>query len=146
MRAIVIPMLAAISSMTALAQAQSIIRSGPNEDVEVIGTASGTRRASDLLEGCAGYIPEQPDYLFTQERPRSFLRLFTRSGTDLALVVQKPDGTYVCDDDSGPGLNPAIDVTNPGRGTYRVWVGVYRANTVADYTLTFTSSREPLED
>ena len=149
MRAIVIPMLAVISSVAALAQAQPrVMSAGTSADVTVRGTASGDMPASDIMQGCQGYVPDQPDFRFnhTQAPLRQFLRMYTQSDEDLVLVIRRPDGSYLCDDDSGPGLNPAIDDNDPQRGTYDVWVGVFRPETIADYTLTLTSSRNPVDD
>jgi hypothetical protein len=43
------------------------------------------------------------------------------------LLVLDPAGNWVCDDDSGDVLNPAISFDNPVSGDYVVWVGTYFA-------------------
>ena len=43
---------------------------------------------------------------------------------DHVLVVQLPDGRFVCNDDYS-GLDPAVLLASPQSGTYNIWVGVY---------------------
>ncbi|MDI3290729.1 hypothetical protein [Polyangium sp. 15x6] len=95
---------------------------------------SGIRPASELLEGCAGFISEEPDFEVSLDTQRPSLRLRAEGPaatdrpipSDLVLVVQLPDGTYQCNDDaSGEDYQPQIDITNPAIGTYRVWVGSF---------------------
>jgi hypothetical protein len=49
------------------------------------------------------------------------------SDQDTTLLVLDPAGNWVCDDDSGDVLNPAISFDNPVSGDYVVWVGTYFA-------------------
>ncbi len=56
-----------------------------------------------------------------------------RSEADTTLVVQKPDGTYLCNDD-GEELNPIVSGAFPA-GTYKVWIGSYEQGTNSRYTL-----------
>ncbi|HJL49370.1 MAG TPA: hypothetical protein RMG45_26165, partial [Polyangiaceae bacterium LLY-WYZ-15_(1-7)] len=55
---------------------------------------------------------------------------------DTTLVVRKPDGTFVCDDDS-EGMNPMVTGSFPP-GQYRVWVGSYQQGQNAAYRLGFS--------
>jgi hypothetical protein len=106
----------------------------------VIGTAFGNIPASVWRSGCQGYSTEQPDFVLNLERARERLSVYTESGEDLILIIEKPDGTRVCDDDSGPGHNPLISMTNVRPGRYRIWVGVYDLSTISDYTLRLSSN------
>jgi hypothetical protein len=58
------------------------------------------------------------------------------STEDTTLVVRGPDGAYRCSDDD-EGFNPIVAGNMPA-GAYTVWVGTYRANTNAAYTIGFT--------
>lgn len=150
MRAMAIVMVAAAGLVAASAHAQPpdvprlLGAPGPDASVTVLGTAYGTIPASDLEPGCVGFITEQPDFEMTLERPRAFMRMFTESSADLVLLVEQPDGSRVCDDDSAGNLNPLLDFEQAPRGTYKIWVGVYRQGVIADYTLQVTSQREPI--
>ncbi|MRG95491.1 hypothetical protein [Polyangium spumosum] len=98
-----------------------------------VGTAAGSRLASDLRSGCNGYIPVEHDFNVEITERRASMLLYTRSDKDLVLVVKLPDGSYRCDDDSGGASQPQIQITNPPLGTYRVWIGVFNPGDVADF-------------
>lgn len=114
------------------------------------GAVSGTKPASELLEGCAGFISEEPDFEVSLDVQRPSLRLRAEGPastdrpipSDLVLVVQLPDGSYQCNDDAAGGedFHPQIDITNPAIGTYRVWVGSF-----ATPKFSFTVSSPPPE-
>lgn len=62
----------------------------------------------------------------------SNLEMRVESDLDTTLVISGPGGVW-CNDDSG-SKNPAIaGAWLPG--TYRIWVGAYRAEQVPDYRL-----------
>ncbi|MDI1477200.1 hypothetical protein [Polyangium sp. y55x31] len=112
---------------------------GPGAGATAVGTASGTVPVSARLAGCRGYIVETNDFEITLDRARPNLRLRTDSTKDLVLLVQLPDGSYRCDDDSGGENQPEINIVTPPLGTYRVWIGVYAPGVIADYSFRMSS-------
>lgn len=38
------------------------------------------------------------------------------------MIINTPAGSWLCNDDFG-GLNPMIELVNPGPGQFDVWVG-----------------------
>lgn len=56
----------------------------------------------------------------------------TAPDADPVLVVRTPDGRWLCDDDSGEGLNAAISVEDAPAGEYAVWAGSFRGGARAD--------------
>jgi hypothetical protein len=103
----------------------------------VEGTAGGTRSATELGGGCAGYISDRPGHLFVSDGDFGALRVMAWAEMeDLTLVIQRPDGSYVCNDDA--------EATDPmvmgafGRGTYKIWVGTYAAGSTPAYRLGFS--------
>lgn len=104
----------------------------------VAGRSGGARDASTLNAACNGWIDaNRPDHLFNATTPYTALRILGHSAQDITLVMQKPDGTFVCNDDSEmtdpilvPGAMPA--------GIYKIWVGSYQQGAFADYKLGFT--------
>ncbi|MEO0599699.1 MAG: SH3 domain-containing protein, partial [Chloroflexota bacterium] len=67
-----------------------------------------TRRIS-----CRGYTGEAPDFTFEVDFNGRVgvvesLSIGVTSEEDTVLVIQRPDGTYACDDDTGEGLNPLL--------------------------------------
>lgn len=148
MRGTVIALVAAVGLAAASAQAQGptprnrvIVfgAPGPDAPAEVIGTAFGTIPASVFCEDTPGFVTAEPDFILTLERPRERLTVTAESAADLILVVEKADGTRVCNDDGPESLNPLIELTNVAPGRYRIWVGVFSARTIADYTMRMSS-------
>lgn len=81
-----------------------------------------------------------------------FLRLYADapmgSRTDPALLVQQPDGSWRCIDDSHvgnyQGVMPILDLEDPGPGDYDIWVGSYLRNPAEPATLYVTAFRSNL--
>ncbi|MEZ4584327.1 MAG: hypothetical protein R3A10_22305 [Caldilineaceae bacterium] len=91
-------------------------------------TAEGSVPAFELPADdvfCAGFIGEEPDFSFDLEAEGDRLRVYFESQADSTLVVQLPDGTYLCNDDAvtGDNLNPLVEIPAPSSGRYNVFVG-----------------------
>lgn len=109
-------------------------------DPQVVrGTSGGAVQASNLSPGCTGWIGQNPNHLVNVASPFTNLRVIVAAtgGQDTTLVVQKPDGTYVCDDDS-EGMNPIVQGPITTAGVHRVWVGSYTRTESIPYTLGFS--------
>jgi len=79
-----------------------------------------------LIEGCNGYInASNPDVDLYYEAEEYPLAIYANSDYDTTLLVNQPDGSWVCDDDAGLGSNPAILMESPQSGLYNIWVGTY---------------------
>ena len=100
------------------------------------GTSGGARDASGLGAGCVGYISETPDHLFVASDSFTNLRIMAHSSGDVTLVVQKPDGSYLCNDDF-EGTDPLVEGSFPP-GTYKIWIGSYEQGTNSPYKLGFS--------
>jgi len=82
--------------------------------------------ASTLGDGCAGYISENPILTVDWSGEADFVDVFFYSEHDPVLVIQTPDGGYLCNDDASDVLlDPQIKLDNPGPGRYNFWVGSY---------------------
>ena len=57
----------------------------------------------------------------------------TKSEGDTTLVIQAPDGSYRCDDDT-EDMNPLVEGAF-APGTYKIWVGSYNEGEPSPYTL-----------
>lgn len=105
---------------------------------EVEMQAGGSLDASSALGGgCTGYVAEAPDYDLIYDSGSGSLPLIitVRSAYDTTLVVNTPEGNWVCDDDSGPSHNPSLRF-DPGQdGLYDIWVGTYDEGSLQDATL-----------
>lgn len=100
------------------------------------GTSGGSIDAATWQAGCNGFVTTQPDHLFVAATAFANLRVMAHSTGDITLVVQKPDGTYLCNDDT-EGTDPLVEGAFPA-GTYKVWIGSYQAGTNSPYTVGFS--------
>jgi hypothetical protein len=100
---------------------------GFNPDPTNIRVASGGNTdASKLGNGCTGFIASAPDVRLNYEPGSLPLIISVSSSADTSLVINLPNGEWLCDDDSGNGaLNPSITLRNVQSGQYDVWVGTY---------------------
>ena len=95
-------------------------------------------RAMELGDGCVGYATGRPDYIVDLTDGSSFLRFFVNADGDTGLVVNAPDGSWRCNDDSHGGLNPSVDLRDAPRGQYDVWVTSYSSGENISGTLSIT--------
>ena len=93
-----------------------VLAAGGPLDVEKLG----------LGDDCAGYASSAPSFRVNWSDQSTRLRfLFAPldDNLDSALVVQGPDGTWVCNRDFAGGYNrPQAEFINPLEGAYNVWV------------------------
>jgi hypothetical protein len=90
--------------------------------------AGGNIDAQGLSSSCRGFITSAPDVRLNFSAGSLPLVLSVAANADTTLVVNGPDGSWYCDDDSGVnGLNPSLRFSNPQSGRYEIWVGTYRS-------------------
>ena len=107
------------------------------DDPQVVEAYSGASQDSivdiasfDLGDGCLGYSTAQPDYRIQWTGSGSFLRFFfaaQEANGDTVLVINQPDGSWICGDDSFNTLSPTVDV-RPMEGQYDIWIASYNAD------------------
>lgn len=131
--------MAAAQSMSAPATYGSrTLNSGFTPDPYTVNlTAGGSIQGSSVATGCVGTIANAPDFELTYTAGSLPLIFRTVSGADTTLVINGPNGSWFCDDDSGGGLNAEVRFNNPASGTYDVWVGSLSGST-APATLQIT--------
>jgi len=89
---------------------------------------------------CRGYAAIAPDYRLSWSGDSSELRFFfaAEDGGDTTLLVNLPDGSWICNDDAGGTLDPMVVLDDPAEGQYDVWVGSYEAGAFVSGTLYVT--------
>lgn len=97
------------------------------------GSSGGSVDAATLSPDCNGWVSGTPDHIIAVGADIPSLRVMAHGDVDITLVVQKPDGTYLCNDDS-EGLNPLVAGAFPA-GSYKVWIGSYEQGTNSAYHL-----------
>lgn len=103
----------------------------------------GPVEASTLSEGCTGFIPASPAVTVDYQGDADMLRAFFYSDGDTTLVVQTPDGDYLCDDNGNQlVLDATVEITKPVQGPYNVWVGATDAKALVPGFLVFTTHDE----
>lgn len=116
------------------------LRAGFSPDpYEVQVVAGGNSQNPIAGTGCVGYLNMvQPDIDLNYTAGSYPLTITAESGTDTALLINQPDGSWVCDDDSGGNANPMVRFSSPQSGNYNVWVTTYNANAQAPATIRIT--------
>ena len=89
-----------------------------------------------------GYVANAPDvHLRWDSSGASDLYLYVNASDDTTLLINRPDGTWVCDDDALGEGNPLVVIPGASAGRYDVWVGTYGSDT-ASATL-YVSESDP---
>ena len=100
----------------------------------------GELDASTLDPACVGYINDRPVMTADWEGAVDFLRIFFYSDSDSTLVIQRPDGSYLCADDADENvLDAEVVADQPQRGKYNIWVGSYEPNQLIPGLLVITA-------
>lgn len=103
----------------------------------------GPVEAASLAAGCPGYVAEQPVLTANWTGEAEFIEIFTYSDEDPTLLVQLPDGTFLCSDDATDTLlDTAVQIMTPAAGAYKVWVGAYEADQLLPLFLVLTTRDE----
>ncbi len=124
------------------------LRAGFSPDPFTVDLRSGGRISATAISDtgspsavrdrrCRGYIANAPDFSlhYTTGSGVLPLRIGAASGADTTLVINGPDGSWYCDDDSGDRLNPLIHFNDPLSGRYDIWVGTFGSTSLADARL-----------
>ncbi len=79
------------------------------------------------VDDCSyGYVTYAPTYELTYDGSGTTdLHVFVRAGEDTTLLINTPDGSWMCDDDSLGDSNPQLSITDAPAGVYDIWVGTY---------------------
>lgn len=103
----------------------------------------GDVAASTLSEACNGYITIDPTVAVDWTGESDFVEAFFYSDHDPVLVVQTPDGAYLCNDDANAVLlDPVIEISAPAQGRYHIWVGSHAADQLVPGILVLTTRHE----
>lgn len=89
------------------------------------GPIDATNQAQGLPAGCRGFVTDAPDYKLNYTPEGYSLYISALSEGDTTLIINDPNGNWLCDDDAGDGNNPLITIAGPIAGRYDIWVGTY---------------------
>lgn len=104
-------------------------------------TAGGPVDVSYLGGACRGYTSVAPSYSVTYTSGSfPLLRFYFVGSSDTTMIINSPNGSYFCVDDSFGTVDPTIDFNNPATGRYDVWIGTYSPGASISGTLYVTES------
>jgi hypothetical protein len=89
-------------------------------------SAGGPVNVRYLGGACAGFAGSQPDFRVNYVADDfTLLRFYwiPNDGADGTMIINGPNNTYFCNDDSFNTLNPTVDFINPSGGAYDIWIG-----------------------
>ncbi|MCB9613727.1 MAG: hypothetical protein H6721_07935 [Sandaracinus sp.] len=110
------------------------------DPVTASGTSGGGVDVSTLAFGCVGFATTVPDHVVTLTAPFRELTFMVRGvNGDVSIMVERPDGTLLCNDDY-EGTDPLVVGRDLPAGDYRVWIPS-GANLNHAYTLGLTELR-----
>jgi len=89
--------------------------------------AGGGNNVGASISGCVGWVASAPDFRLFYGAGGYPLTIGAIAQYDSTIVVNAPDGSWYCDDDSGGNMNPAVFFTRPTTGQYDIWVGTYQS-------------------
>ncbi len=96
----------------------------------------------DLAISCVGYVTAQPDFILNYGDGGTLLHLYVDGEGDTALIVNAPDGSWWCDDDTN-GLDPRVTFKAPQSGQYDIWIASYSSGEAISGTLGITELDPP---
>lgn len=112
----------------------------PLDPFLVSANGGGELDMSVLSEKCKGYINPNPTLTINWTGNADLARVFTFSDADPTLVIQTPDGKFLCGDDHNSILLDAqIEISKPSPGIYNVWVGSAAAKQLLPTILVLTT-------
>ncbi len=102
----------------------------PNPRIVAVRGGGGIN-VSYLAGNCVGFAATGPDVRLHWSGASNLLGIAFHAEdreADASLIVNLPDGSWTCDDDSGDGLDPLIAISAPPEGQYDIWVGTHTSS------------------
>lgn len=133
----------ALPTLAQQANFESFTLSGATPTASVSGFTNGISALSNIAGRdrngiiCAGFADTNPDHIMVLQQDLASLTLQVNSGgNDTTLLVQGPDDTVRCGEDSDR-RNPdaLIQDQDWSAGTYRIWVGSHHQGQRYSYSL-----------
>jgi hypothetical protein len=109
----------------------------------VEGTTGGSTSLSAITSNldrddnqCFGFGDPKPDHILTLNKSLDRLKLWVDSrGQDTTLVIQAPDGSFLCADDFGNGKDAGLESSTWKPGKYKFWIGTVTPGRRHNYQL-----------
>ncbi len=127
---------------------EQVVEDITNAPIQIDITSGGEINTGYIGGDCNGFVSSAPDYRiqYKGQVPALYFKFEAKaSDEDATLLVNLPDGEWVCNDDASEGiLHPAILIENPPHGQYDVWVGSFNEGEYLEGNLTISSRNTPV--
>jgi len=101
-------------------------------DPHVTSLTAGGSIDMNMGECTYGQVADAPDVdLMFAAGSASSLYIYAEAKADITLLINLPDGSWLCNDDGYTGTNPMIIVPKAASGLYDIWVGTYGTDLTA---------------
>jgi hypothetical protein len=101
--------------------------------------AGGPVDAATVAKECNGFVTKNPALTIDYKGKSEILKVFFYSDGDPVLLIQSPDGKYVCNDNTNAALrDPTLTLSKPAQGRYNVWLGSARPRDLIPGFLVFS--------
>lgn len=134
-----VPALAQNSGLTAISGEIRLNAGFTPDPYRVSLVAGGSINGGALPGACTGMISDAPDFEVSYSAGGFPLVFRTLSSSDTTLIINGPDGSWYCDDDSFGDGDAEVRFNRPASGTYDIWVGTFGGGT-ASATLLITET------
>jgi len=96
-------------------------------DPHVVSLSAGGNLEVDVGSCTYGYVANAPDvdFYYSTSSGANDLYVYVVADDDATLLINRPDGSWVCDDDGYTGTNPVVVIPKAAGGLYNIWVGTY---------------------
>jgi len=95
-------------------------------DPHTVSLTAGGSIEVDMGSCTYGFVADAPDVDFYYETSGgSDLYIYVDATDDTTLLINRPDGTWLCDDDGLGDANPIVAISGAVGGLYSIWVGTY---------------------
>lgn len=120
------------------------LSAGFEPDPSLRSISAGGADQTSLGGDCSGFInAAAPDLDLNYTKGSYKLYIYAKSSSDITLIVNQPDGTWICNDDVN-GSNPGLTIDNPQSGNYNIWIGTFEASrTPLPEAIVYFSESEP---
>ena len=95
-------------------------------DPHAVSLRAGGSLEVDIGNCDYGFVANAPDVDFYYDTSgNTTLYVYVDGADDTTLLINQPDGTWICNDDGYTGTNPIVEMTRADDGLYNIYVGTY---------------------
>jgi hypothetical protein len=110
--------------------------------VPVIAGGAHAVTEEETTAGCGGFVEaDGPDVELDYTAGVFQLSIYVRARTDTVLVINTPEGDWICNDQFGPAADAGVVLIEPESGVYDIWIGTDETDQYPAAGLYFSEGR-----